>query len=330
MKEQPCPVCFTPAARIADRLIADAGWISAKCHRCGEFQFHEDSWADLIEVSPSRRDPRLGPAGSRERANASGHIREHRGIRIDGQVLETLARLETPSFHDRADKLLRALEDETREAGQPVDLGDLLESSRWLAVAWCVSEREFRFLLEYLRSVGRVVQTRDQSTTKETILPAGFEYLEKLRETNPASPEGFVAMAFSERMFGVYDNAIAPAIAEAGYTPTIVSRFQPPADTEGYTDDIVARFLMLIRRSRFVVADFTEPSEGVYFEAGFAKGLGRHVIWTRNKDAPGRLHFDTDHFDYIMWADEATLRQQLRERIEGQLGPGPRARQRQS
>lgn len=39
-----------------------------------------------------------------------------------------------------------------------------------------------------------------------------------------------------------------------------------------------------IRRSRFMIADLTGYRAGVYYEAGFAEGLGKEVIYTCNKD----------------------------------------------
>lgn len=320
MDDKRCPVCKGPKAEI--KHLEGLVWDPVNCQRCGTFYINEGSWFPLDTESGSETRPALlGPSGSRQRANLSGHIREHQGLKIEKQDVERLTRLETPSFHKRADKLLEAIQRDTKFAGQPVDV----DEPRWRAIAWCVEE-EFGEVLRYLVSTKRVQSTHQGKLGPVAIAPDGWAHLEKLHETNPTSSEGFVAMKFSDSMFSVYENAIAPAIVDAGYDPMIVPRFQPRPDTEGFTDDIVAKILMLVRRSRFVVADFSEPSEGVYFEAGYAKGLGRHVIWTRQKDAPGKPHFDTDHFDHIMWTDEDTLRQQLSERIEGQLGRGPHHR----
>ncbi|MFC1886373.1 hypothetical protein ACFLZM_04890, partial [Thermodesulfobacteriota bacterium] len=70
-------------------------------------------------------------------------------------------------------------------------------------------------------------------------------------------------------------------------------------------DEIIAQ----IRRSRFIVADFTGHRGGVYYEAGFAKGLGLEVIWTCNKNDIDKLHFDIRQYNCIDWdwdADKLT------------------------
>ena len=72
-------------------------------------------------------------------------------------------------------------------------------------------------------------------------------------------------------------------------------------------DEIIAE----IRRSRFLVADFTHGEDGarggVYYEAGFANGLGIKVIHTCREDAVRTLHFDTSHINHIVWRSPATF-----------------------
>jgi nucleoside 2-deoxyribosyltransferase len=75
-----------------------------------------------------------------------------------------------------------------------------------------------------------------------------------------------------------------------------------------------------------LVADFTcEPDKirgGVYFEAGFAMGLGIPVFWTV-RDTTKDIHFDTRQYAHIVWKDAADLRKQLADRIAAVIGYGP-------
>ena len=59
----------------------------------------------------------------------------------------------------------------------------------------------------------------------------------------------------------------------------------------------------------------------VYYEAGFAHGLGIPVIYLCRKDS--ELAFDTNHYPHIIWNDTSELREQLRSRILALLGEGP-------
>ena len=76
-------------------------------------------------------------------------------------------------------------------------------------------------------------------------------------------------------------------------------------------DEIIAEF----RRSAFLVADFTDQRQNVYFETGFAIGLARQTVWTCRKDQIKDLHFDIRQYNCIDWNDAAELAQRLRRRI---------------
>src|SRR5262249_1382556 len=78
-----------------------------------------------------------------------------------------------------------------------------------------------------------------------------------------------------------------------------------------------------IRRSAFLVADFTEHRQNVYFETGFAIGLARQVVWTCRKDQIKDLHFDIRQYNCIDWKDAADLAKRLQVRIEATFGRGP-------
>jgi nucleoside 2-deoxyribosyltransferase len=57
-----------------------------------------------------------------------------------------------------------------------------------------------------------------------------------------------------------------------------------------------------IRAAAFVVADLTGASAGAYWEAGFASGLGRPVIYTCEESSFSDSHFDTNHHVTIKWS----------------------------
>lgn len=120
----------------------------------------------------------------------------------------------------------------------------------------------------------------------------------------------FVAMAFSDEMENVYKQAIAPAIINCGYTPFKVNeRLIPTGKT--INDEIIAG----IKMSKFMIADFTKHRNGVYFEAGFGRGLGMEVIYTCKKDEIENAHFDTRQNQHILWSTPEDFLEQLIFRI---------------
>ena len=112
------------------------------------------------------------------------------------------------------------------------------------------------------------------------------------------------------------DRRLRPAIRKAGYRPF---RIDEKDYVGGITDEIITE----IRRSRFVVADYTEQINGVYFEAGFALGLGLQVIPTCREDQIRRLHFDVRHLNTLPWNAPEDLASNLSKRIVTVVGRGP-------
>jgi len=130
------------------------------------------------------------------------------------------------------------------------------------------------------------------------------------------SVNGFIAMWFDKSMDAARFDGLEPAIRNAGYTPVIVSGVE---HINKIDDEIVSQ----IRKSKFLVADFTGHRGGVYFEAGFAMGLGLPVFWTCREDELEKLHFDIRQYNCIMWTDPADLATRLQRRIEAVIGVGP-------
>ncbi len=124
----------------------------------------------------------------------------------------------------------------------------------------------------------------------------------------------FVAMAFSDEMENVYKQAISPAIINCGFTPFKVNeRLIPTGKT--INDEIIAG----IKMSKFMIADFTEHKNGVYFEAGLGRGLGMEVIYTCKIDEIKNAHFDTRQYQHILWSNSEDLKVSLINRINALL-----------
>jgi len=60
-----------------------------------------------------------------------------------------------------------------------------------------------------------------------------------------------------------------------------------------------------IRRARFLIADLTGGNNGAYWEAGFAEGLGKKVIYTCRRDWADKIHFDKDQFVRVPWDEDS-------------------------
>ena len=74
-------------------------------------------------------------------------------------------------------------------------------------------------------------------------------------------------------------------------------------------DKILPRILQGIRHSAFVIGDVTETSPNVFYEIGFAEGLGRPVIATAKVDT--KLPFDLVDTPVTFWSSFDDLKAKL-------------------
>ena len=74
-------------------------------------------------------------------------------------------------------------------------------------------------------------------------------------------------------------------------------------DEKPKTGSIDDRLRVEIRTSKFLIAELTDGNPGAYWEAGFAEGLGKPVIYTceRSYFNNERTHFDTNHLYTVLW-----------------------------
>lgn len=145
----------------------------------------------------------------------------------------------------------------------------------------------------------------------------------RLRNSFPHSNKVFIATKFVWPEENDVREKALQAIKEAcracGYDAEIVGQNH----TGNITDQIIAE----IQRSRFVIAELSYNNRGVYFEAGYARGIGRpvfHVIrdgHTDGADEEGkRVHFDIQQVMYRKWRTPEELQAELTVWIEAVVG----------
>ena len=238
---------------------------------------------------------------------------------IDSNTITMAERQRDLSVHERANRLLQYVGDQTVEIGGRFSF-TVPDMSNTAAAAWSesVKQQEVETLLEYLDEQGWIKSRKEYSS--HTLTVGGYARLAELETANTESSKGFVAMWFDDSTQKAWEEGIKLGIEDAGYEAV---RIDEKEHTNKIDDEIIAE----IRRSRFVVADFTQGEKGarggVYYEAGFAHGLGIEVIFTCREDALQHVHFDTRQYNHIVWETPEELRQKLAARISAVIGDGP-------
>jgi hypothetical protein len=230
--------------------------------------------------------------------------------KIDSDAVPRLRALTKPSFQERVEQYLIAAAEKAPRLDQRFHPG----AADLIGISYSDDVQELAIIVDYLRSEGLVSADYQQ----ERLTAKGYISADELRTRRAASSQAFVAMAFTDEMKRMYQEAIEPAIREAGFSPMLISEKEHANKID---DEIIAE----IRRSAFLVADFTEHRQNVYFETGFAIGLAQQVIWTCRKDQIKDLHFDIRQYNCIDWENETELAQRLQRRIEAMFGRGPLA-----
>lgn len=307
------------------RINADD--FQVRSHRTGNFSYPKDfedyilrwSPADKAKISTWILDRNLAREPSEITDATIEDVQARRPLGISQKIERFLRMLDTKGFRP-GDPL------PWRHGGETVEsIEGRHETMLWIEAS---SDAEFEGFQRVL--IDGEILALDEG--HRTILGmAGYEKLERLRQGGGDSRQGFVAMWFDDSMQVAYEEGIRPAIIEAGYD---VVRIDRKEHNNKIDDEIIAE----IRRSRFVVADFTcsianiegtpvtIARGGVYYEAGFAQGLGIPVIWTVRADQISHVHFDTRQFNHIAWQSPEELSQRLYNRIAAVIGLGPSAR----
>ena len=121
-----------------------------------------------------------------------------------------------------------------------------------------------------------------------------------------AGDYGFLAMEFDNPELETFvEEFLKPALKEAlGYD----LRDMRDISQAGIIDSILR---VAIRDARFVIVDLTHDNNGAYWEAGYAEGLDKPVVYIcekekfeRSKEEGGGTHFDTNHCTTVLWGKD--------------------------
>jgi len=301
--EQPCEICDNPAeySEIKSPRLLEV----RRCPRCGEFEF--DGSVSLPKIRSPDEMVRL--SGWVREQNAAGVV----PVPITPEIWRRVVQMRPPGLRERANRVLAAVAKKFPRR----DLWFGEESVVDLeiqGISYSRDEREVLLLMDILHG-NRCFHC---GSAGFSISVNGFLAAEALEGANSSSVQGFVAMWFDESLQDAWTSGFDPGIRAAGFHPVRI-------DNKDYVGGISDEIMAEIRRSRFVVADYTGQRNGVYFEAGFALGLGLTVIPTCRADDVDELGFDIKHLNTLLCNSPAELAEGLNRRIRAVVGGGPDA-----
>lgn len=279
-----------------------------QCHNCGVFRLSGTAVAIVANAG-------YAPI---ERAKLSHGLRRMGGnALLSSHLLESIIQdTKLPDASALQDNLLLYMQSELAGPGESMELwAPALRG--WLGALssassrWVIDQASVASLVEG-RAVRPVGGDDEFRLLDATLTNKGWARVEELLRSASGSHKAFMAMKFGDaELDAVFRDHFKPAVGQAGFE---LMRLDD-APRAGLIDD---RLRLEIRTSRFMVADLSHANAGAYWEAGFAEGLGRPVIYTCRKDVfddpVTKPHFDTNHYLTVVWdpADPAAAAEQLK------------------
>jgi len=306
-----CPICLKPTPVT---LLADTTKCNVSCKVCGDY------WISMQAAAAAASGNLVL---DEKRHILSGAIRNlsEQGVKVEilkPENIETIkASVSVPSDpFERIDLLLKYLLRKTGETGE----FEKLDAHTLYPILFAKTPSQFSYYVQKAHELGYI--ERDSGSTnvdRHRLALGGWRRLTELRKYERKSDQAFVAMWFDDSLNEVWKSGFYPALKQAGYNPIRI-------DWVEHNEKICDMIVATIRKSGLLVADVTGHRESVYFEVGFAMGLGMPVIWTCRNDYIKNLPFDTRQYNHIVWSDSEDLKEKLINRIEATLPIRPRKR----
>ncbi len=305
-----CPLCHKHNYSI---LSSNIDVSSFDCRICGSFRIHNSFKSDMHSS-----DLYILSGWTRERyekkLNPLTILPNDIDPSEDGITVEAILSLPTipQTIDENIVKLLEAINRKSRFFGDEI----LISGSDDYTLAFLdhTDKQSIHFRSPINKFLEQVIEQgwinlRGTDNHRYEISVEGLRVIEKAKQAIPQGINCFVAMKFGDKLLDkAYTNGMIPAIKDAGYKP-IQMAYQE------HNNNIMDEMVACIRKCRFVVADLSFQNQNVYFEAGFAQGLGIPVIYTCHEYHVDQIKFDTQHTNQIRWVEIEDLRIKLKNRI---------------
>lgn len=286
--------CTTTNVGLRDALGFD-------CEACGEYMAARSAWITWLDAD------RLNPL---QRAALSHQVRVvDRSVEIPTITTywldEFIKNPRLPSVSIQAANLIRAIGDRQSTSGQPYLLDGVTDCS----LVGSFDPDAFYHLANELRDKGLLAKRGDEQRpnprgTGTLTSPLygltldGWERYEAEHRGKIAGRYGFLALKFGDpELEHFVEQTIKPTVKTALGYDVVDMRNVARA---GVIDNILRE---QIRDAAFLLVDLTHDNSGAYWEAGYAEGLGKPVIYLceRAKFSDASTHFDTNHCTTVQW-----------------------------
>jgi len=268
------------------------------CEVCGRYDVSTSAFEDTL-------NPHNYSLTAIQRAVLSYRIREANDAGRDPPLLTTydvedvLKNGRLPSPTQQATNIIRYIGDRVSASGTPIAN---LAPSFHAAIGSPNRNSGLSVARQLLHSgLLKAIEAGEMNSPDQIIQVdltlSGWEQYEAEQHGQISGNYGFIALKFGDAVLDPFlTDVIKPAVGTLGFD-LIDMR---DAAQAGIIDNVMrAR----IRDAAFVLVDLTHANEGAYWEAGYAEGLGKPVLYLCEKQVfeDKGTHFDTNHCTTIRW-----------------------------
>ena len=306
-----CPVCTQTGAKLA--AMPERCATAVDCPTCTYFWVDERASDDCLHPLGGRTPELSKP----RRALLSHLLRSGKEVptidtKIGGRPVVPLVsyefidkllddEFELPNPLEQSRKLLRLIGDLERELGEPTKTHPYFAAE--------IGAPGMDYVVQYIEElrVSGLLNDKLKITPNNSaamflsLTLEGWKEWTEIGRGHRAGDRGFIAMQFGDKKLDAFvEDVIKPGVqAKLGL---VVERVDDNPEA-GVIDN---RMRQLIQDAAFVIADLTHGNNGAYWEAGYAEGLGKPVIYLCEQSAfdAKKPHFDVNHSMTVMWSQD--------------------------
>jgi hypothetical protein len=296
-----CSVCLSVDGFGCEGRDFNGGLRREECQVCGFFVVTREAVEDFLG-SDRKKTTRV------VRAALSHWIRQRQVtknsddlVRLTSDIVEAALakKIALPNPSQQATNIIRYVGDYVDDAGGPIDMlrpdfsASVGSPSRSFALDLAYELKNRGLLSGYerpdLNSPGNMQEV--------SLTLSGWEIFEAERKGQTSGNYGFIALETGDAALEpLIRDHVKPSLSSLGY------------DLVDYRDiskaGIIDNILRVqIRDAAFVLVDLTHDNRGAYWEAGYAEGLGKPVLYIceKSKFEEASTHFDTNHCTTVQW-----------------------------
>lgn len=307
-----CPICKYDLAQ-PGLIPDDTKRLRYHCQNCGDFELSME--AQMNSIPALKED--LHKAALLSHAIRKRHKKGEWVFLFTETIGQILKNTQLPTPAEQADNLILWLGDNSIDPGRTQSISPQTHQ----AIMGAISLKNVNYIVGSLieQKLVEGEHQRDRQPSNIFLSFLGWKRYGELKRSISDSRKSFMAMQYGNpELDEIVKKYFRPAVKQTGFDLVLMN--DPERQEAGLMDN---RMRVEIRTSRFLIADLTDGNQGAYWEAGFAEGLGKPVIYTCSEEifAKKKTHFDTEHHFTIRWDlnDPSKATEELKATIRASL-----------